>query len=381
MIEVVKTKCKKSRKLSCDIEENGIKYKICNGECTSKKELNKENFTWIPKKNKFNTICKRCVNNQRNECRAKKNPTKKLKFIENGVLYKKCSGTCGEIKEINNKNFQWRTDSNRWKAKCRICCKIGLPRIIIEKIEINGLIYKKCKGECKLEKEESIENFYFDNSNSIFNSVCKACINKKDQEKYKSSPENRERAIASAKQYRINNPDKVKEQEKKRREDPKYIEELAIKSREYHSRPEIKAKRIVKQKQRFAEDPVFRLRHFVSSSIRDFIKENGGRKNGSILQYLDYTIKELKEHIESLFEPWMNWNNHGMYNSSTWDDNDSSTWVWNLDHIKAHCKFKYDSMEHSDFLKCWGLNNLRPYSAKQNIIDGVRENIQLEENK
>lgn len=29
-------------------------------------------------------------------------------------------------------------------------------------------------------------------------------------------------------------------------------------------------------------------------------------------------------------------------------------------------------MEDEEFKKCWALSNLRPYSAKQNIIDGAR---------
>ena len=67
----------------------------------------------------------------------------------------------------------------------------------------------------------------------------------------------------------------------------------------------------------------------------------------------------------------MNWNNHGTYNPKTWDDNDQSTWKWQLDHIIPHSTFKYTSFNDSEFKKCWALENLRPYSAKQNIIDGA----------
>lgn len=66
----------------------------------------------------------------------------------------------------------------------------------------------------------------------------------------------------------------------------------------------------------------------------------------------------------------MNWNNWGVYSSKTWNDNDQLTWTWNIDHIIPHSTFKYDSMEHPDFHKCWELSNLRPYSAKLNVIDG-----------
>jgi hypothetical protein len=110
----------------------------------------------------------------------------------------------------------------------------------------------------------------------------------------------------------------------------------------------------------------------VSRSINTFLKSHGYSKNKkSTKDYLQYSISELKEHLEKQFEPWMNWQNHGKYNAKTWDDNDSSTWTWQLDHIVPHSKFKYTSMEDQSFKECWALSNLRPYSAKQNILDGT----------
>jgi hypothetical protein len=49
--------------------------------------------------------------------------------------------------------------------------------------------------------------------------------------------------------------------------------------------------------------------------------------------------------------------------------NKSTTWTWNIDHIIPHSTFKYISMEDQSFKECWSLTNLRPYSAKQNILD------------
>lgn len=89
-----------------------------------------------------------------------------------------------------------------------------------------------------------------------------------------------------------------------------------------------------------------------------------------MLQYLPYSIQELKEHLEIQFEPWMTWYNHGIYDSKLWDDNDLSTWTWQIDHIVPHANFPYLSMKDQSFRDCWALSNLRPYSAKQNLIDG-----------
>jgi hypothetical protein len=128
------------------------------------------------------------------------------------------------------------------------------------------------------------------------------------------------------------------------------------------------------QKKRYNNDSVFRIKDLVSKSIRCRLKFN---KNGkSILNFLPYTIHQLKEHLESQFESWMNWDNWGLFNIKTWDDNDSSTWVWQIDHIIPHSFFNYTSITDEEFKKCWALENLRPYSAKQNIIDGNRRTAQ-----
>jgi len=100
------------------------------------------------------------------------------------------------------------------------------------------------------------------------------------------------------------------------------------------------------------------------------------------MKYLDYTIDELKVHLEAQFSLpenldkdgniWMSWKNHGNYNKHTWNDNDPSTWTWQIDHIVPQADFNFISMEDPEFKKCWALNNLRPLSAKQNIKEGAR---------
>ena len=128
-------------------------------------------------------------------------------------------------------------------------------------------------------------------------------------------------------------------------------------------------KQYVKRKR--ADDPIFRLRSYVSKSIAIAIKLSGSQKDGSCSQHLPFSMDELKEHLEKQFKSWMTWDNHGKYNSKTWDDNDLSTWVWQIDHIAPQSDLPYTSMEDDNFKKCWALENLRPLSAKQNLMDGV----------
>lgn len=45
---------------------------------------------------------------------------------------------------------------------------------------------------------------------------------------------------------------------------------------------------------------------------------------------------------------------------------------WQLGDIIPQSIFPYITMDCEEFRKCWDLSNLRPLSAKQNILDGNR---------
>lgn len=124
----------------------------------------------------------------------------------------------------------------------------------------------------------------------------------------------------------------------------------------------------------------------ISISIWDTIKYknyyNNKNSNNLILSKLLWTIEEFKIHIESLFSHpnnltrdgtvWMTWDNHGQYLPKLWNDNDISTWVWNLDHIIPHSKFNYSSLTDQECIDCWSLSNLRPYNGELNILEGTK---------
>jgi len=145
--------------------------------------------------------------------------------------------------------------------------------------------------------------------------------------------------------------------------------------KEYRTDP-INKKKILKrnnerEKERIQEDIQFKLKKLISKMIAYHLKHEGSSKGGrSTLNYLPYSMEEFWNHIKNQFEPWMNKDNHGSYDSKTWNNNDPSTWKWQLDHIIPHSTFRYTSMEDEEFRECWSLENLRPLSAKQNILDG-----------
>lgn len=107
-------------------------------------------------------------------------------------------------------------------------------------------------------------------------------------------------------------------------------------------------------------DPMRRLKSYISSRIRETLKSKKIIKNGmATFKHLSYTPQQLKEHLENQFEPWMNWNNYG----GKLGDGKEGWWI---DHIIPHSSFNYTSLKDKAFRDCWALENLRPLEKYAN---------------
>ena len=255
------------------------------------------------------------------------------------------------------------------------------PKLKKDKI-ITPVGFRYCSGKYGCQQLKQITEFRFRNNKPIC--TCKDCVSLYNK-KYKQENTN------YFKKYRENNLEKItaynKEYYKKLDRD-----KIKLKNKlEYKSNPEkylayhkewrkrnpgkYQQSKSKSNKKRKNNDSGFKLRSQLSSKISYILKKNNGSKNNySILQKLPYSMEQLKQHLESQFEAWMTWENWGRYNPKTWNDQDLSTWTWQLDHIIPQKNFKYSSMDDIDFIRCWSLENLRPYSAKQNILDGAKGN-------
>lgn len=217
--------------------------------------------------------------------------------------------------------------------------------------------------------------------------TCKECIKKKDRElkkiKYHSDLKIKNKIINRSKKYYLDNKNLIKDKSSKLhkiyyQKNKKNISDRTKKyyqeNKEWYKAYQKEYEKIHPRKNR-AKSPASimqKIRSSISRSISKQIRKNGSHKCDSIINYIDFSFNELKNHLESKFESWMHWDNYGIYNSKTWDDNDTSTWAWQIDHIIPHSHFPYTSVKDENFKKCWSLDNLRPYSAKQNILDGIR---------
>ena len=231
----------------------------------------------------------------------------------------------------------------------------------------------KSPPKCKLCGEENILQFRLKvvSGKTYFVKQCRACEAKLSKEYYLSHKEER---VLSQKKYIAKNRDLVKAKKKEydRNRYPIIKKDLLEYQKIY--RTNNRSKINDRKKKRVKSDPAFKLRYYISARICKILGKFGHKKKGSCIKHLDFSFKQLKEHLEKQFETWMNWNNQGMYDPITWNDNDPTTWRWQVDHIIPVSTFKYSSMEDDDFKKCWALLNLRPLSAKQNHIDGVKRN-------
>lgn len=103
-----------------------------------------------------------------------------------------------------------------------------------------------------------------------------------------------------------------------------------------------------------------RIYNSMKANINSRFKHRNLEKQEGVFRHLPYTIHELMEHLESQFEPWMNWDNHGLYSPHKK--------TWQIDHIKADASFNYKSVQDDDFISSWALENLRPLESLTNIL-------------
>ncbi len=238
--------------------------------------------------------------------------------------------------------------------------------------------YITCKV-CGITKAAIKDNFYWRNDSKSWRLTCCECILSSRKSEYHKESDNVKNRVA---RYREANRDKiikhmkeynsrldVQNHMKKYRADNRKA--LREKEKAWREKNPEKAKEIDRRKlKKRMQNPIAKIRQNVSRGIGLALRRNGSSKAGdSIMNHLDFSIYEFKKHLEALFEPWMNWNNYGSY-TKNWDDENPSTWRWQIDHIIPQSEFEYDSMDHAQFKECWKLTNLRPYSSKRNCLDG-----------
>lgn len=125
--------------------------------------------------------------------------------------------------------------------------------------------------------------------------------------------------------WKVENKDHLRELNKSWYEKNKDV--ISKKRREiYIKDPEKKKKLNDYRNKKSSTDVLFKLRSNISSLIFASLKSKGVKKNTKTMQILGCSIKEFRIHLESKFESWMSWSNHGKYNGEL-------DFGWDMDHI------------------------------------------------
>jgi len=109
------------------------------------------------------------------------------------------------------------------------------------------------------------------------------------------------------KQYYEANKERIKEQAKV------YRKSNRNKINQYHS-------------ERKKNDPLYRLTLATRALINSSLRRKGYTKKSKTFQILGCSYNEFKQYLEKQFEPWMNWDNYGLYNGT-------ENYGWDIDHI------------------------------------------------
>lgn len=230
--------------------------------------------------------------------------------------------------------YSTRKSHNNGIHKCIECILLKEAGIKIDnrKVEYNEIGQRKC-SKCKQFKYISCFNKSSSNNTKRdkYRSHCKECDKEERQEHEERNKKAQQKWNKENKQYML----------------------------EYQSNY---------CKNRRKNDVAYRLQKNIHCAILSSIKKYSfnntkiKRLLAAILKRLPYSIDELITHIESQWELWMDWDNHGKY--------DPQRMTWQIDHIIPQSKLRFNDLDDNNFQKLWALSNMRPLETIANIKKG-----------
>lgn len=211
---------------------------------------------------------------------------------------------------------------------------------------------------CTCKEDKDLDSFCKDNSKKDgLAIVCKKCRSKickkynNGEKKKEWRLKNKDKEIKNNKEYKLNNKEYLKELKRNYYINNK--EEIKTKTKRW--RMNNKNKRNIFDKNRRNNDPIYYLKVKMRSIVYKSIKRCLGIKKLKTQCILGCSFEEFKLYIESKFEPWMTWDNHGLYNGEF-------NCGWDIDHIIPLSSAK----NIDDVIKLNYYTNLQPLCSKIN---------------
>lgn len=214
------------------------------------------------------------------------------------------------------------------KETSKVCSKCGKQKTL-NCFHKDKSTKDKLAFYCKLCRKGKSVDYYIKNKEKIK----KASVEWKTKNKAKKIAldkrcyeMNREKRIIAAKEWKINNPLKVQLSRNK-------------------------------SNKKARSTPIGRLNNNISRGINSSLKSKT-KGNRHWEKLVNFTVVQLRTHLEKLFTPEMTWENYGLY--------------WHLDHVVPITVFNFDKPEHIDFRRCWSIKNLQPLEKLKNLSKGAK---------
>ena len=224
---------------------------------------------------------------------------------------------------------------------------------------------------CKIKK--NFEDFYLNKRSSDgFRHTCKSCEIERSK---KWQSDNKDNRYQYNKEFRENNKlyyqnyYKNLTPEKKKENYEKYYkkDDAEEKQRRKRYRESYKKRYNKLRNTRLKENPVLKLQQNFRNFIHNSFRKKNIVKNLKSQTILGCTFEEFKLYLESKFDPWMTWENYGLYNGEL-------NYGWDIDHIIPISNAK-DEVE---IIKLNNYQNLQPLCSfanrhlKSNKIDYIK---------
>jgi hypothetical protein len=194
---------------------------------------------------------------------------------------------------------------------------------------------------------------------NIITKICNICSNEKSINEYYIDKTKKDGYRASCKScdlkraqiYRNNNKEKVSLGKKLSYN--KKIEHYLSKASIY--RKNNKINRNIKEKERRLNDPLHKLKVNLRNLIGNSLRNKNYKKVSKTHEILGCSFEEFKEYLESKFEPWMTWDNRGLYNGTP-------EYGWDIDHVIPTSS----STTEEELIRLNHYTNLRPLCSYNN---------------